>query len=95
MLDHESLFRQVGHNPLDDHERGEAEDRVPPGVGYHYVIPAWQSFILGNLKKELYETFEQRRANVVDVLSRPDAVAVLRPKEDVAELLWMSSSELN
>jgi len=80
---------------LDDYERGEAEDRVPPGVGYHYVIPTWQSFILGNIEKELYETLEQRRANVVDILSSADAVAVLRPEEDVAELLWMGSAELN
>jgi hypothetical protein len=41
---------------LYDHERGEAEDRVPPGVGHHYVIPAWQFFIPGNIEKELYET---------------------------------------
>jgi hypothetical protein len=26
----------------------------------------WQSFILGNIEKELHETFEQRRANVVE-----------------------------
>src|SRR6202166_5145806 len=64
LLHHESLVRQVRHNPLYDHERGEAEDRVPPGVGYHYVIPAWQSFLPGNVEKELYETSEQRRANV-------------------------------
>jgi hypothetical protein len=51
LLDHESLVRQVRHNPLDDHECGEAKDRVPPSVGYHYVIPTWQSFILGNIKK--------------------------------------------
>ena len=95
VLDHESLVRQVRHNTLDDHERGEAEDRVPPGVGYHDVIPAWQSFSLGNLEKELHETSEQRRANVVDVLSSADAVAVLRPEEDVTELLWMSDAELN
>jgi hypothetical protein len=67
---------------LDDHECGEAEDRVPPGVGYHYVIPTCQSFILGNIEKELYETLEQRRANVVDILSSADAVAVLRPEID-------------
>ena len=95
MLDHESLVRQVRHNPLDDHERGEAKDRKPPGVGYHYVVPIWQTFILGNIEKELYETLEQRRANVVDVLSGADTVAVLRPEEDVAELLWMGSAELN
>src|ERR1700704_189560 len=89
LLDHESLVRQVRHNPLDDHECGEAEDRVPQGVGYHCVIPTWQSFILGNIEKELYEKLEQRRANVVDILSSADAVAVLRPEEDVAELLWM------
>ena len=64
-------------------------------MGYHCVIPAWQSFIPGNMEKELDETFEQRRANVVDVLSSADAVAVLRPEEDVAELLWMGSAELN
>jgi len=61
---------------LDDQERGEAKDRVPPGVGYHYVIPTWQSFIFGNIEKELYETLEQRPANVVDILSSADAVAV-------------------
>jgi hypothetical protein len=95
LLDHESLVRQVRHNPLDDHECGEAEDRVPPGVGYHYVIPTWQPFILGNIEKELHETSKQRRANVVDVLSGADTVAVLRPEEDVAKLLWMGSAELN
>ena len=80
---------------MDDHECGEAKDRVPPGVGYHDVIPIWQSFIPGNIEKELYETLEQRPANVVDILSSADAVAVLRPEEDVAELLWMGSAELN
>ena len=95
LLDHESLVRQVRHNPLDNHERGESEDRVPPGVGYHHVILARQSFILGHIEKELYETFEQRRANVVDILSSADAVAILRPEEDVAELLWMGRAELN
>src|SRR5260370_40129162 len=95
LLDHESLVRQVRHNPLDDHECGEAKDRVPPGVGYHDVIPTWQSFIPGNIEKELYETLEQRPANVVDILSSANAVAVLRPEEDVAELLWMGSAELN
>jgi hypothetical protein len=64
-------------------------------VGYHNVIPAWQSFILGNIEKELHETSEQRRANVVDVLPSANAVAVLRPEEDVAKLLWMGSAELN
>src|ERR1700733_958736 len=95
LLDDESLVRQVRHNSLYDHERGEAEDRVPPGVGYHCVIPTRQSFIPGNFEKELYKTLEQRRANVVDILSSADAVAVLRTEEDVAELLWMGSSELN
>ncbi len=95
LLDHESLVRQVRHNPLDDHERGEAENRVPPSVSYYYVIPTWQSFILGNIEKELHETSEQRRAKVVDILSSADAVSVLRPEEDVAELLWMGSAELN
>src|ERR1700730_13399629 len=95
LLDHESLLRQVRHDPLDDHECGKAKDRVPPGVGYHSVIPVWQSFILGNIEKELHEASEQRRANVVDILSSADAVAVLRPEEDVAELLWMGSAELN
>ncbi len=71
------------------------EDRVPPGVGYHYVLATWQSFTLGNIDKELYETLEQRRANVVDVLSIADAVAVLRLEEDVTKLLWMGSAELN
>ena len=80
---------------MDNHERGETEDRVPPGVGYHYVIPTWQSFILGNIEKELHETSKQRRANVVDVFSSADAVAVLRPEEDVAKLLRMGSAELN
>jgi hypothetical protein len=80
LLDHESLVRQVRHNPLDDHECGEAKDRKPPGMGHHDVIPTGQSFSLGNIEKELHETFEQRRANVVDVLSSADAVAVLSPK---------------
>jgi len=80
---------------LDDHERGEAKYRKPPSVGYYYVIPIWQSFILGNIEKELHETSEQRRANVVDVLSSADAVAALRPEEDVTELLWMGNAELN
>jgi hypothetical protein len=95
LFDHEGLVRQVRHNPLDDHERGEAEDRVPPGVGYHDVISAWQAFLLGNIEKELYETLEQRPANVVDILSGADAIAVLRSEEDVPKLLWMSSAELN
>ena len=64
-------------------------------MSYHYVIPVWQSFFLGNIEKELHETSEQRRANVVDILSSADAVAVLRPKEDVTELLWMGNAELN
>ena len=55
----------------------------------------WQSFILGDIEKELHETPKQRRAKVVDVLSGPHAVAVLRPEEDVAERLWMGSAELN
>ena len=95
LLDHESLVRPVRHNPLDDHEGGEAEDRVPPGVGYHYVIPIGQSFIPGNFEEELYEALEQRLANVVDILSSADAVAVLRPEKDVAKLLRMGSAELN
>jgi hypothetical protein len=95
LLDHESLVGQVRHNPLDDHECGEAKDRKPPGVSYHYVILIWQSLILGNIEKELHESPEQRRANVVDILSSADAVAVLGPKEDVTELLWMGSAELN
>ena len=95
LLDHESLVGPVRHNTLDDHERGEAEDRVPPGVSYHYVIPAWQSFILGDLEKELHEALKQGPANVVDILSGADAIAVLRPEEDVAELLWLGSAELN
>ena len=35
------------------------------------------------------------RAKIVDVLSSADAVSALRPEEDVAELLWMGSAELN
>jgi len=80
---------------LDNKECGEAKDRKPPGVGYDYVIPIWQSFIPGNIKKELHETSEQRRTKVVNVLSSADAVAVLRPEEEVAELLWMGGAELN
>jgi hypothetical protein len=80
---------------LDDHECGKAKNIKPPGVGYHYVIPIWQSLILGNIEKELHETSEQRRTNVVDILSCADAVAVLRPEEDVTELLWMGNAELN
>src|SRR5260370_25672386 len=95
LLDHESLVRQVRHNPLDDHECGEAKDRKPPSVSYHYVIPIWQSLILGNIEKELHETSEQRRANVVDILSSADAVAVLSPEEDVTERLGMGNAELN
>ena len=53
LLDHESLVRQSRHNSLDNKECGEAKDRKPPGVGYHDVIPVWQSFILGNLEEEL------------------------------------------
>ena len=95
LLDHECLVRQIRHNPLDNHECGEAKDRKPPSVGYHYVIPVWQSFFLGNIEKEPHETSEQRRANVVDILSSADAVAVLWPEEDVSELLWMGNAELN
>jgi hypothetical protein len=95
LLDHEILVRQVGHNPLNDEECGEAKDRKPPGVSHDYVIPIWQSFILGNIEKELHETSEQRRTKVVDVLSSANAVSVLGPEEDVAELLWMGSAELN
>src|SRR5260370_33858293 len=83
LLDHESLVRQVRHNPLDDHECGEAKNIKPPCVGYHDVIPIWQSFILGNIEKALHETSEQRRAKVVDVLSSADAAAVLRTAEVV------------
>ena len=74
-------FRQVGHNLLDDHECGEAKDRKPPGVSYYDVILIWQSLILGNIEKELHESSEQRRADVVDELPCADAVAVLRPEE--------------
>src|ERR1700730_18007220 len=95
LLDHESLVRQVRHNALDNKECSETKDRKPPGVGYHYVIPIWQSFILGNIEKELHETSEQRRANVVDILSSADAIAIHRPKEDVTEQLWMGDAELN
>src|ERR1700733_14897661 len=95
LLDHERLVRQVRHNPLDDHECGETKDRKPPGVNHPYVIPVWQSFFLSNIEKELHETSEQRRANVVDILSSLDAVAVLRPEEDVTELLGMANAELN
>jgi hypothetical protein len=80
---------------LDNKECGKAKDRKPPGVSDHDVIPIWQSFSLGDLEKELHKTFEQRSAYVVNVLSSTDAVAVLRPEEDVAELLWMGSAELN
>jgi hypothetical protein len=80
---------------LDDHERGEAKDRKPPSVSYYYVMPVWQSFFLGDIEKELHETSEQRRANVVDILSNADAVAVLRPEEDVTKLLWMGDAELS
>jgi hypothetical protein len=80
---------------LDDHECREAKDRVPPGVGYHGVVLVGQSFSLGDLEEELYETSEQRSAKVIDVLSSANAVSVLRPKEDVAELLWMGNAELN
>jgi hypothetical protein len=58
-------------------------------VGYHHVIPTGQSFSPGNFEKELYEALEQRLANVVDILSGADAVAVLRPEKDVAKLLRM------
>jgi len=64
-------------------------------MGYHDVISIWQSLIFGNIEKELHETREQRRAKVVDVLSSADTVAVLRPKKDVTELLWMGSAKLN
>jgi hypothetical protein len=64
LLDHDRLVRQVRHNHLDNKECGEAKDRKPPGMGYHNVIPVWQSFIPGNIEKELHETSEQRRANV-------------------------------
>ena len=64
-------------------------------MSYHYVIPVWQSFFLGNIEKQLHETSEQRRANVVDVLSSVHAVAVLRTEKDVTELLWMGNTELN
>jgi leucyl aminopeptidase (aminopeptidase T) len=80
LLDHESLVRQVRNNTLDDHECGETEDRVP-SVGHHDVIPTWQSFILGSIEKELYETLEQRRAKVVDILSSADAVRFSGPKK--------------
>ena len=80
---------------MDNKERGEAEDSKPPSVGYHDVIPIWQSFIPGNIEKELHKTREQRRTKVVDVLSSADAVSILRTEEDVAELLWMGSAELN
>ena len=95
LLGHESLVRQARHNSLDNKECGEAKDRKPPGVGYHDVIPIWQSFILGNIEKELHETGEQRSTKVVDVLSSADAISVLRPEPDVAELLWMGNAELN
>ena len=64
-------------------------------MGCHYVIPTWESFILGNIEKELHEAFKQRRADIVDVLPGPGAVAVFRPEEDVAEVLWMGGAELN
>ncbi|MBV9732924.1 MAG: hypothetical protein JO275_09115 [Verrucomicrobia bacterium] len=64
-------------------------------MGCHYVIPTWESFILGNIEKELHETLEQRRADIVNILSSADAVAVFRPEEDVAEVLWMGGAELN
>jgi hypothetical protein len=67
LLDHESLVRQVRHNPLDNKECGEAKDRKPPGLGYDYVIPIWQSFILGNIEKDLHETSEQRRTEMPQV----------------------------
>jgi hypothetical protein len=64
-------------------------------VGYHDVIPIWQFFTLGNIEKELHKAREQRRTKVVDILSSADAVSVLRPEPDVAELLWMVNAELN
>jgi hypothetical protein len=39
---------------LDDHECGEAKNIKPLGVGYHYVVPIWQSFILGNIERHLH-----------------------------------------
>jgi hypothetical protein len=84
LLDHESLVRQARHNALVNKECGEAKNIKPPGVRYYDVIPIGQTFSFGNIEKELHETFEQRRAKVVDVLSSTDAVSVLRPEEDVA-----------
>jgi len=69
LLDHESPVRQIRHNPLDNNECREAEDRKPPGVSHHYVILARKSFIPGDIEKELHESSEQRRATVVDILS--------------------------
>ena len=72
-----------------------------PKIVYHQVWATTMSSLfgnpssLGNIEKELNETLEQRPANVVDVLSSADSVAVLRPEEDVTELLWMGSAELN
>jgi hypothetical protein len=85
LLDHESLVRQVRHNPLDDHECGEAKNIKPPSVGYHYVIPIWQSFFLGNIEKELHETSEQRRTKVVDVFSSADAATSAYPKRPITD----------
>jgi|GEM_PF-5157129 hypothetical protein len=58
-----------------------------------FVRTTYQSLI--DIEKELHETLEQRRTDVVDVLSSADAVPVFRPEEDVAEVLWMGSAELN
>jgi hypothetical protein len=54
---------------LDNKECGEAKNIKPPGVRYHDVISIGQTFSLGNIETDLHETFEQRRAKVVNVLS--------------------------
>jgi hypothetical protein len=50
-------------------------------VGYHDVIPTWQSFILGDIEKELYETRKQRSAKVIDVLSSPAPILFSGPNQ--------------
>ena len=72
-----------------------------PKIVYHQVWATTMSSLLGNpsslatSKKSCTKRWNKGAANVVDILSSADAVAVLRPEEDVAELLWMGSAELN
>ena len=72
-----------------------------PTIMYHQVWAITMSSLLGNpsslatSKKNCTKRSNNGAPRSSIVFSSADAVAVLRPEVDVAELLWMGNGELN